>query len=202
MFIHPLPDANCQDQGTFGLMARNFWCAFSANARFASETLRDRLLEQVSTKHGKMWHHDKIFKHVWHEQYTGVIDDYCSTIETFTELYNLSPAGKAFGMACHKARRTSKGLPVFNQNCLREFGGHQGITWGIAELSELFSPLKEVAETERLNHHVFPDALHFTDVRLKLILMDTPNGLSPTLMILLQDPRIAGFVVSPPLRTV
>jgi len=202
MFIHPLPDANCQDQGTFGLMARNFWCAFSANARFASETLRDRLLEHVSTKHGKMWHHDKIFKHVWHEQYTDVINDYCSAIETFAELYNLSPAGKAYNGACFKARRTSKLLPAFNLNFLREFEGKQGITWGIAQLSELFSPLKEVAETERLDHHVFPDALHFTDIRLKLILMDTLIGLSLTSMILLLDPRIAGFVVSPPLRTV
>lgn len=141
-------------------MTRYFWCAFSAYARFASETLQDHLLEQISTKHGKTWHHDKVFKHIWHEQYAEIINDYCSVIKTFTENYLLSLAGKKFTQMCHKQRRNSKALSIFNQNCLHEFEGERGIIWGLIELSELFSPLKEVAETECLDHQVFSDALH------------------------------------------
>jgi hypothetical protein len=46
------------------------------------------------------------------------------------------------------------------KNCLRKFEGESGIAWGIVELSELFSPLKEVTETEPLDHQVYPEALH------------------------------------------
>lgn len=62
IFFSYLLHAN--DQGTFGLMARYFGCAFSA---YASEDLQNNLLELICTTHGKIWHKDAAYQHIWRE---------------------------------------------------------------------------------------------------------------------------------------
>jgi hypothetical protein len=152
-FSHSL-HANIQDQGTFGLMVRYFWCAFSANARYASEDLQNHLLELICITHGKTWHKDAVYQHIWREQYAEVIHDYCASIETITNRWLASPARRLFREICVKSRKLSKALPMFKMDCMREYEGATGISWDIAEIEEFFAPLKEVAETAPLEFKV------------------------------------------------
>ena len=101
-------------------MARYFWCAFSANARYASEDLQNHLLELICITHGKTWHKDAVYQHIWREQYAEVIHDYCASIETITNRWLASPAGRLFRETCAKSRQTQN-----NPNSL------QGQTCGV-----------------------------------------------------------------------
>jgi len=136
-------------------MARYFWCAVSAYTRYVPEDIQKRLLDSISDSHGKKWHMDPTYQHIWHEQYAEVVNDYCTAVEHITERYLGSAAGKLFGEACAKQRKVSKSLPVFDIDCLRWFQGKPGIPWGIAEVEEFYAPLKEISETDALEFKVY-----------------------------------------------
>jgi len=135
-------------------MARYFWRAFSTYSHYASNNLCGHLLNSISSSHGKNWHKEPVYRHIWHEEYNELINDYCLTLERITDRYLQSPAGKALSAACAKQRKNNKPLPLVDVDCLRKFENKPGIPWGIGVVEEFFMPLKEIAETSPLEHRV------------------------------------------------
>src|SRR5215510_1606106 len=135
-------------------MARYFWCAFSAYSRYVSKDLRMRILDSISSSHGKNWNKDPPYQHIWHEQFDDLLSDYCSAVENIIERFLASPAGKAFALVCAKQRKHQKGLPLLDLNYLHIFENKPGISWGIGVVEEFFAPLKEISETAMLEYRL------------------------------------------------
>jgi len=135
-------------------MARYFWCAFSTYSRYASNDLRDRLLDSISSSHSKNWHKETVYRHIWHEAFNDLLNDYCLALENITNRYLQSLAGKSLSAVCAKQRKNNKPLPFVDVDCLRKFDNKPGISWGIGVVEEFFLPLKEIAETSPLEHRV------------------------------------------------
>src|SRR5579859_3798693 len=180
-------------------MARHFWSAASANTRQVPEEVRLRLLDVVSTKCSKGWAKDNKYKVLWNAQHAEVMDSYCTAFEALGDQYMNSPAGKAFTAACSKARRGSKGLPLFTAAFLREYEGQKGIDLGIEQFGEIFEPLTAVTHCETLEHHVSFFCLLGTKKRLKPTHTDKVYGSQKTSTLLPLDPMIVGFAASHPL---
>jgi hypothetical protein len=170
-------------------MARHFWSATSANTHQVPEEVRIKLLEVVSTKCGKGWAKDGKYRVLWHDQHAEVMDSYCAAFMN-------SPAGEAFTAACSKARKGSKGLPLFTAAFLREYEGQKGIDWGIEQLGEIFEALTAVTHCETLEHHVSFLCLLGTNKRLRPTHTVKAYGSRKISTLLPLDPMIVGFGAS------
>ena len=176
-------------------MSRFFWIAYSANARGASEELRNRLLDHISTDSGKDWHKDPTYQLIWHNQYQEVVNDYCKAIMKLSQAWVSSPAGKRFQEACAKTRRAGKAVPTFEIACLREYDGGKGIDFGIEQILSIFGVLTEVADTSTYPPLVSPLNIWLINSVTAIKTLNL-NGLLVTMMQLYQaTSRTVGITV-------
>jgi len=128
--------------------ANAFWVSYSAYVRHIPRAEADKLLELLSQENGQNWSKSIQHTHVWHEKLDRVVEWYVEKVKEYAEKYLESPAGKKMRAAVVRARRYSKALPTVDTDTLRSFDDAEGISWGMAEVCDIFYILSEATQFE------------------------------------------------------
>ena len=94
------------------------------------------------------WKDKAEYKTVWQKEYDQVIQTYVKKVQSFTEKFLETPAGKALqnSVEASKKRRTIR--PMIDESTLASFHGEKGVQLEVNEIYEFFSLLSDVTETE------------------------------------------------------